>query len=147
MFTGVSYFALKHRLWVLVRTISILNEAVLKCTHNLCFEQNKRHITTFHLKMIIFTAFINGCISHRHVVVAYSCLRYRNCYKQNQYPTLKTICQWEIIKYTNTSYTISPDGKLNERFFSKRGRQLYIILTFNNVQKIDRITVVDSNGS
>ena len=30
----------KHRLWVLVRTASArLGEAVLTCTHNLCFEQ------------------------------------------------------------------------------------------------------------
>ena len=54
------------------------------------------------------------------------------------YPTLKTICQWEIIKYTNKSYTISPDGKLNEQFLSKCGRQRNIIITFNNVQMADR---------
>ena len=37
-YRGIHYFlifALKHRLWVLVRTA----EAVLTCTHNLCFEQ------------------------------------------------------------------------------------------------------------
>ena len=37
---GVPIFAQKHRLWVLVRTAS----AVLTCTHNLCFEQNKKNI-------------------------------------------------------------------------------------------------------
>ena len=39
-FTGayISFliFAQKHRLWVLIRTAF---EAVLTCTHNLCFEQ------------------------------------------------------------------------------------------------------------
>ena len=41
-FTGVYIFflifALKHRLWVLVRTASV-SEAVLTCTHNLCLGQ------------------------------------------------------------------------------------------------------------
>ena len=37
-FTGeYIIFALKHGLWVHVRTAS--HEAVLTCTHNLCFEQ------------------------------------------------------------------------------------------------------------
>ena len=49
-FTGVYIifliFALKHRLWVLVLT----------CTHNQCFEQKKRKILYFHLKITIFTA-------------------------------------------------------------------------------------------
>ena len=47
---GIHYFlifALKHRLWVRVRTASVY-------THNLCFEQNKKNITIFHLKIIIF---------------------------------------------------------------------------------------------
>ena len=38
-FTGVCMFLIftpKHRLWVLVRTASVLT-----CTHNLCFEQKK----------------------------------------------------------------------------------------------------------
>ena len=34
----VLIFAPKHRLWVLVRNASA-GEAVLTCTHNLCFEQ------------------------------------------------------------------------------------------------------------
>ena len=36
VYRGIHYFlifALKHRLWLLV------NEAVLTCTHNICFEQ------------------------------------------------------------------------------------------------------------
>ena len=33
----VFIFALKHRLWVLVRTASV-SEAVLTSNHNLCFE-------------------------------------------------------------------------------------------------------------
>ena len=35
-YSCLSYFASKHRLWVLVA------EAVLTCTHNLCFEQKKK---------------------------------------------------------------------------------------------------------
>ena len=54
----IHYFlrcALKYRL------------CVLTCTQNLCFEQNKKNIKTFHLKIIIFTAFKNRCILHRYV--------------------------------------------------------------------------------
>ena len=46
-------FALKHRLWVLVKTAS----------PNLCFEQNYKYIMFLHLKIII----LNPCILHRHV--------------------------------------------------------------------------------
>ena len=41
VFTGIYIFlifALKHRLWVLARTASLI-EAALTSTHNLCFEQ------------------------------------------------------------------------------------------------------------
>ena len=38
-------FAPKHRLWVLVRTAS--REAVLTCTHNLCFGAKIRKISKF----------------------------------------------------------------------------------------------------
>ena len=47
VYRGIHYFlilALKHRLWVLVRTASVLT-----CTHNLCFEQkyeNSHNIST-----------------------------------------------------------------------------------------------------
>ena len=58
-------FALKHRLWVLVRTASLI-EAVLTCTHNYVLSKNK---TFFHLKIIIFTALKSRSISHGHVFV------------------------------------------------------------------------------
>ena len=45
----------KNRLWVLVRTYYRLTEAVRKCTHNLCFEQNMKIIKIFRLKIVIFT--------------------------------------------------------------------------------------------
>ena len=68
-FTGVYIFfiifALKHKLWVLVR--NRLNEAVLTCTNNLCFEQNRENITNFHLKIVNFYSFKNCCILHRLV--------------------------------------------------------------------------------
>ena len=38
-------FALKHRLWVLVRTA--FTEAVLTCTHNLCFEHKYENYYNF----------------------------------------------------------------------------------------------------
>ena len=41
-----------------------LGEAVLTCTHNLCFEENTKH---FILKIFIFYNFKNLCILHGHV--------------------------------------------------------------------------------
>ena len=53
-FTGVYIIFLlsaqKHRLWVLVRTAS----AVLRSTHNLCFEQKYENIRIFYLNIFIF---------------------------------------------------------------------------------------------
>ena len=50
-------FAPKHRLWVLA-------EAVLMCTHNLCFEQKQEK----YRKIFMFYNFRNHCILHGHVV-------------------------------------------------------------------------------
>ena len=50
-----------------------LTEAVLTCTHNLCFEQNMKLIKKkIELKIVIFTAVKDHCILHRHVCVMYS---------------------------------------------------------------------------
>ena len=61
-FTGVYIIflilALKQRL--LVRVTS---------THNLCFEQKKKKITIFHLKIILFTAVKYCRIKHRRVCI------------------------------------------------------------------------------
>ena len=47
-----------------------LTEAVLTCTHDLCFEQNLENITIFHLKInIVFTAMKYYSELHRHVIV------------------------------------------------------------------------------
>ena len=46
-----------------------LSEAVLTCIHNLCFEQNKKNITIFHLEIIIFFSYE---ISQ---YIAWTCLR------------------------------------------------------------------------
>ena len=60
-------FALKHRLWLLFR--NRLTEAVLTCTHDLCFEQKLAKIIFFYLKISIFTAFHHHCILYKHVSV------------------------------------------------------------------------------
>ena len=39
------------------------------CTHNLCFEQKRKNITIFHLKIIVFAAVKNCSIQHRRVIV------------------------------------------------------------------------------
>ena len=54
-------FALKHRLWVLV------SEAVLTLPTIYVFSKNKKNITIFHLKVIIFMAvkshgILHGCV-------------------------------------------------------------------------------------
>ena len=47
-----------------------LNEAVLTCTHDLCFEEKiRKNIKLFPMKIISFTTFKNRCILHRHVCV------------------------------------------------------------------------------
>ena len=47
-------FALKHRLWVLVRTASVLRFFRIPTIYVL--SKNKKNITFFHLKITIFTA-------------------------------------------------------------------------------------------
>ena len=74
VYMGLHYFlifALKHILWVLVR----INEAVLTCTHNICFEQkyekskNMKKVKKNQLKIVIYTAMKNRCILHGRVFV------------------------------------------------------------------------------
>ena len=59
-YTSFSYFALKHRLWVLVRTASIN-----------VLSKNKKNITIFNLNIIFFTAVKNCSILHGHVFVMF----------------------------------------------------------------------------
>ena len=42
-------------------------QAVLTCTHNLCFEQKYENSQKIKLKIIIFTAVKNRCILHGRV--------------------------------------------------------------------------------
>ena len=73
-FTGVYFFlffALKHRLWVLVRT-ACLSEAVLTCTHNLCFRVNIRKYRNFSSEIIVFTALKYYCLLNGRVIVMFN---------------------------------------------------------------------------
>ena len=60
-----SFFALKHRTWVLV------TKAVLTSTQDLCFEQKikKKNTHFFYLKIIIFTSVKYCSKLHGHVCV------------------------------------------------------------------------------
>ena len=61
VYRGLHYFlmfALKHILWVLVRTAAIY-----------VFSKNMKIVKTFQLKIIIFTAVKNRCILHGRVLV------------------------------------------------------------------------------
>ena len=74
VYRGIHYFlifALKYILWVLVRAVLRLNEAVLTCTHNICFQQKyeKSKKKKNQLKIVIFTAVKNRCILHGRVFV------------------------------------------------------------------------------
>ena len=65
-------FAPKHRLWVLVRTASLLvrtTEAVLTCTQNQCFEQKYEKYLQFSSENEHFYSRIYGCILHGRVFV------------------------------------------------------------------------------
>ena len=71
VYMGTHYFlifALKQILWILVRTASI-NETVLTCTNNICFEQKYENSKKNRLKIVIFTAVKNRCILHGRVLV------------------------------------------------------------------------------
>ena len=73
-FTGVYIFLifdLKHRLWILVRTASLRRFYRIPTIYVL--SKNKKNITIFHLKIIIFTAVKNCCILHGRVFVIIRC--------------------------------------------------------------------------
>ena len=70
VYRGIHFFlifALKHRLWVLVRTTSLRRFLRLPTINVL--SKNKKNITIFHLKIIFFTAVKNCSIFHGHVFV------------------------------------------------------------------------------
>ena len=46
-----------------------LSEAVLTCTHNLCFEQKYEKSKNIQPKIVIFTDVKNRCMLHGHVFV------------------------------------------------------------------------------
>ena len=46
-----------------------LNEAVLTCTHNICFEQKYENIKKNQLKIVIFTSVKYRCILHGRVFI------------------------------------------------------------------------------
>ena len=63
-------FALKHRLWVLIRTASMRR---FECVPTInVLEQKKKDIIIFHLKINIFTAVEYCCILHGCVCVMIS---------------------------------------------------------------------------
>ena len=47
----------------------MFNEAVLTCTHNICFEQKYENSKKNQLKIVIFTAVKNRCVLHGRVFV------------------------------------------------------------------------------
>ena len=67
--------AQKHRLWVLVRTISVrpLGEAVLTSTHNLCFEQKYEKYQNFYLKTLFLVVKFSIYLSRRVFLMVSSC--------------------------------------------------------------------------
>ena len=51
------------------RSNRLIFEAVLTCTHNICFEQKDENSQQFELKIVIFTVVKNRCILHGRVFV------------------------------------------------------------------------------
>ena len=69
VYRGIYYFlvfALKGRLWVLVRT-ALRQFQPLPTIY--VYSKYKKNITTFHLKIVIFTAMKNCSLLHRRVIV------------------------------------------------------------------------------
>ena len=60
-------FALKHRLWILIRTVSMRQFERVPTINVL--ERKKKNIIIFHLKINIFTAVRYRCILHGRVFV------------------------------------------------------------------------------
>ena len=49
----------------------MVGNAVLTCTHNICFSKNMKVVQKIQLKIVIFTAVKNRCILHERVSVMY----------------------------------------------------------------------------
>ena len=67
VYRGIHYFlifALKHRLWVLVRTASVYPQSVLS--------KNMKIVKKIQPKIVIFTAVKNGCMLHGCVFMMHS---------------------------------------------------------------------------
>ena len=63
-------FALKHRLWVLVRTASLGRFSRVPTIYVL--SKIMKIVKIFQLKIVIYTAIKNRCMLHRHVFVMLS---------------------------------------------------------------------------
>ena len=63
----VTFGAVKNRC-ILHGRVFIM-EAVLTCTHDLCFERKKKTLTIFHLKNTVFTVVENRSILHMRITV------------------------------------------------------------------------------
>ena len=76
-FTGIYFcflfFALKHRLWVLVRTALLKRFKRVPPIYDM--SKTMEVVKTFQLKIDIFTAVKNRCMLHRHVIVMDFCIR------------------------------------------------------------------------
>ena len=91
-----------------------LNEAVLTCTHNLCFEQKMKIVKKFQLKIVIFTDVKNRCMLHRHVFVMFCSSLGREHFFQNMFLRcytfiLKLMCFY-IMTLTLFNAQIHPEG-------------------------------------
>ena len=80
---GIHYFlifALKHILWILVRTVSL--RRFLRVPTINVLSKNKKNITFFHLKILIFTALKTRSVLHGHdFVMQRYCSRCFPCFK------------------------------------------------------------------
>ena len=77
---GIHIFALKHRLWVLVRTASL--RRFYRVPTHYVLSKNKKNVTFFHLKIQVFTALKYCSIWHGRVFVMMD-VKLRTCTIEN----------------------------------------------------------------
>ena len=65
----MKHFSCSTQLSMKFKLLINIDEAVLMCPPNICFEQKYENSQKIHLKIVIFTAVKNRCILHGRVFV------------------------------------------------------------------------------
>ena len=127
VYRGIHYFlifALKHILWVLVRTA----EAVLTCTHNICFEQKYENRQT------ISTENCHFYINEKSLYIAWMCFRIINLSSDSEISGNESQTKYNVIPSFNKAVSPKTDIKSKWGLISKnllRTWVLYFLISHN----------------